>query len=153
MKKIIIRAAKIEDAEQLAQAEQIIAKEPGFLISQPEELPKERFKETIKKLLDETNGKYLVAELNNKIIGHAFLECMTPKNLRHVAFLTIVVHTGHQSKGIGTRLLENLISWAKKSDIVEKILLHVRASNTRAINLYNKFNFVEQGRFTNWVIR
>lgn len=52
---------------------------------------------------------------------------------------------GYQGKGIGTQLMERIIEWAKQSGTVEKIELNVRASNTRAIALYKKMGFFEEG--------
>lgn len=142
---IIIRDARIEDAPFLAQAEREIAKTPGFLVSAPTELLDERFRTTIEKLSHHTDGKYLVAEYESKIVGHALLDPLPLAAISHVASLTIVVHEGWQGKGIGRLLLQHLIDWAKTSSSVEKIELSVRASNTRAIALYKKMGFTEEG--------
>jgi RimJ/RimL family protein N-acetyltransferase len=45
--------------------------------------------------------------------------------------------------------MQCLIDWAIQSGVVEKIELNVRASNTRAIALYKKMGFVEEGRLKN----
>lgn len=95
------------------------------------------------------NGIYLVAERDGKIIGHAFLEPLHLKSICHVAQLSIGVHQGWQEKEIGTALMEQLIAWAKQSSMVEKIELNVRASNSRAIALYSKMGFFEEGRLKN----
>ena len=79
-------------------------------------------------------------------MGHAFLEPIHLQSLCHVAQLNICVHSGWHKKGIGTQLLEKLIQWAKNSNSLEKIELNVRASNTRAISLYKKMGFQEEGR-------
>ena len=42
-----IRKARIEDAPILAEAEREIARQPGLLVSQPHELPDERFTKKI----------------------------------------------------------------------------------------------------------
>lgn len=54
-----------------------------------------------------------------------------------------------QRKGIGTKLLERVIEWAKNSHTLEKIQLNVRASNLSAISLYKKMGFEEEGRLKN----
>lgn len=94
---------------------------------------------------------YLVAEYEGEIVGHAFLEPYTLQSLRHIADLNIAVHLGWQNKGIGRRLLEQLIDRAKKSSVIEKIQLNVRASNIPAITLYKKMGFQEEGRLKNRV--
>lgn len=94
-------------------------------------------------------GSYVVAEEGGTIVGHAFAERMPLVALRHVTRLTIVVHPGHTGRGVGTGLIEHLQRWAIAEPDVEKIELLVRSINTRAIELYQRLGFVEEGRFKN----
>ena len=43
--------------------------------------------------------------------------------------------------------MKELMDWAKQTPSLRKIELLVRASNERAIRLYSKFGFLEEGRF------
>lgn len=142
---IKIRHAQIEDASSLALAEQEIARQPGILLSVPSELKTENFEQKISSILTHKNGQYLVVEADNVLIAHGFLETLPLQSICHVATLTLVVHQGWQGKGVGTLLLQKLIEWAKEWEIISKIELSVRASNTRAIALYTKFNFQQEG--------
>jgi RimJ/RimL family protein N-acetyltransferase len=144
---LTIRDARIEDAAALAEAEREIAKNPGFLASQPFELTDELFVEKIAKLLRADNGKYFVAQMGSEIVGHAMLDPLSLSACRHVAHLTIAIHPGWQGKGIGKALLGELIEWAKSTITLEKIELHVRSSNTAALEIYKKFGFREVGRW------
>lgn len=144
-----IRRATIEDALAIVTAEKEIAATPGYFCSQPNELSEQNVIKTIKFLAESEKGIYLVAERDGKIVGHAFLEPLHLKSICHVAQLSIGVHHGWQEKGIGTALMEELIAWAKQSATIEKIELNVRASNSRAIALYKKMGFVEEGRLRN----
>ena len=143
---IIIRQAVLKDAPYLVKKEQEIAKEPGYFCSEPAELTCENVEKMISKLEKTNKGIYLVAEYEKQIVGHAFLEAFHLRLLSHVALLTIAVHKGWQEKGIGTKLMEKLIEWAKNSDTIEKIELNVRSTNKRAIALYKKMGFYEEGR-------
>lgn len=147
--KITIRKATIEDAPAIVAAEKEITKTPGYLCSQPSEISEQNVIKTITTFAESKNGIYLVADLEGKIVGHAFLEPLHLKSISHVAQLMIGVHCGWQEKGIGTALLEQLIAWAKASTSIEKIELNVRASNSRAIALYKKMGFIEEGRLKN----
>lgn len=143
---LIIRQAKFEDANSIAEAERAIAQRPGFFCS----LPSEISDESVIKAIDQ-RGIYLVAVCEDQIVGHAFLETSPLKALQHVAELNIAVNLGWQNKGIGKKLLEEIIRLAKNSDLIEKIQLNVRATNLPAIALYKKMSFQEEGRLRNRV--
>lgn len=146
---IHIREAKIEDAPFITKASKEIAKTPGFFCSQPDELEEKKIMQKIETLTKSKKGIYLVAECDDHIVGHAFLEPLHLKSNCHVVKLTIAIHQGWQEKGIGTTLMQHLIDRAKKSENIHKIELNVRASNLRAIELYKKMGFVEEGRLKN----
>ena len=127
----------------------LLLETPGYFCSKPIELSEQNVIKTIKFLNESGKGIYLVAQRDGEIVGHAFLEPLHLKSICHVAELSIGVHQGWQEKGIGTALMEQLIAWAKQSAFIEKIELNVRASNSRAIALYKKMGFVEEGRLKN----
>lgn len=143
-----IRTARPEDAPTLAEAEREIARIPGRLASRPDELHDEAFRDEIVKLNARGGGIYLVAEKDGAIVGHALLKSRELAVTSHVAALTIAVHEGCQGNGVGKALMDELISWSKSNPGIEKIELHVRSSNERAISLYRLFGFVEEGRMT-----
>lgn len=144
---ITIRKAEVKDAPCILKAEQEIVQEPGYFCSQPSELNEKAVVQTIQS----PQSIYLVAEYEGQIIGHAFLEPYTLQSLRHIADLNIAVHLGWQSKGIGRKLLEQIIKRAKCSSVIEKIQLNVRATNIPAISLYKKMGFQQEGRLQNRV--
>ena len=140
-----IRKAGRDDAGALCAAEKVTALTPGRLVSLPQELQVEAFERKIELL--EHEGIYLVAEQDGGPVGHALLEPMTLTALSHVFSLTIVVHPGYLGLGIGTALMTELMEWAQSHPRVEKVELRVRATNVRALALYKRFGFVEEGRF------
>lgn len=143
---ITIRVAAPTDAHLLWDAERRTTMTPGLLVARPGEIPVEAFTAKIEALV--SRGRYVVAELDDAVVGHAFLEPIAPfAAVSHVFQLTIVVHPGHLGRGIGTALLEDLFSWARRDPRVQRIELRVRATNERAISLYRTFGFVEEGRF------
>jgi ribosomal protein S18 acetylase RimI-like enzyme len=142
---VLIREAHSEDAPILFAAEKEIAQTPGSLVSRPDELRLGGFTKKIAELSQ--IGRYIVAEQVGRVVGHAFLDPMPLEAVSHVFRLTIVVHPGYQSQGIGNALMSELMDWAKQTPRVRKIELLVRATNQRAIRLYSKFGFLEEGRF------
>ena len=146
---VLVREATIKDAHAIVTAEKEIAKTPGYFCSQPDELSEENVIKMITNLRQSKKGIYFVAEQDKEIVGHAFLEPLHLKSICHVAQLSIGVHKGWQEKGIGTALMKKIIEWAKQSQAIEKIELNVRAINVRAIALYKKMGFIEEGRLKN----
>lgn len=144
---VTIRAARVEDAPVLAQAERTIAAKPGFLVSLPAELIDERFAQKIAALAVADNGHYVVAEAAGQLVGHALLDPLPLAAVRHVVHLTLAVHPGWQGQGVGRALLSHLIEWARAAPALEKIELNVRASNEPAQALYRKLGFTEIGRW------
>lgn len=139
----MIRRARIEDAAILADAERAIARTPGRLASRPDEIRDDAMRSKIAHA-----ALFLVAEENGEIVGHGLLERRDLAVTSHVVFVSLAVHEGHQGKGFGKALMEELIAWARSAPDVEKIELNVRSSNDRAIGLYRSLGFVEEGRWT-----
>jgi len=104
-------------------------------------IEKENFKYPWKKSyfeydLRRPNAYCLVAELDNKIIG--YLVAWEMADEIHLA--NISVAKNYQRKGVGTKLMNELITIAKLREI-KKIYLETRVSNIAAQNFYQKFNF------------
>jgi RimJ/RimL family protein N-acetyltransferase len=141
---LTLRKALVTDAPVLCNAERETARTPGLLISHPHELTYESFADKIDALT--RDGLYVVAERNERVVGHALLEPFRLEALAHVASLTIVVHPGNLGQGVGRGLMTALLGWARAQPTLLKIELRVRETNCRARRLYEKFGFVEEGR-------
>lgn len=144
---LLIRQARATDAAAIAEAERATAATPGRLVGRPGEIPAAAYAEKIAALAGDTGrGRYLVAEEAGSPVGHAFLEAMPMAANAHVFQLTVVVHPGHTGRGVGRLLLEALLGWARAEPRVHKVELLVRAANERAVALYRRMGFVEEGR-------
>ncbi|SKB64493.1 Protein N-acetyltransferase, RimJ/RimL family [Acetoanaerobium noterae] len=88
---------------------------------------------------------FLVAEVEDKIVG--FARCVGNKLRRfeHKADFGICILEDYWGYGIGSTILENILAWADEVGI-EKISLTVIETNNKAIDLYKKYGFVEEGR-------
>ena len=146
-----IRTAIPADAAAIAAAEAVTQRTPGLLVAWPDEIPLDAYREKIAKLAE--RGRYIVAEQNGAIVGHAFLDPMPMHANAHVFQLTIAAHPDHLARGIGTALLRDLLDWAQHDPRVGKVELNVRAGNLRAQKLYRSMGFVEEARFRRRVQR
>ena len=86
------------------------------------------------------NSQYLVAKINDEIVGFAGFTII----LDEADITNIVIKKSFRNKKIGTALLDELIKLATTINL-KTITLEVAESNTPAINLYTRFNFEKCG--------
>jgi RimJ/RimL family protein N-acetyltransferase len=89
----------------------------------------------------------LVAVEGNRVVGHLNVSREESPATQHVASLGMSVVPDRRGHGVGTALLEACIEWAKTFG-VEKLALSVYPDKERALVLYRKLGFVEEGRLT-----
>lgn len=63
--------------------------------------------------------------------------------------MNIAAHPFHRRKGLGSRLLAEVLRLCRAEGVAEGFL-EVRRSNTRAIDLYEKFGFIQIGTRKNY---
>ena len=86
------------------------------------------------------NDIMLVALDGETIVGNGIIECERAKRYSHRATLSITVMRDFWGRGIGSRLMEMMIDFSRRSGI-SVVSLEVRADNERAVALYRKFGF------------
>ena len=82
------------------------------------------------------SSKYIIAKLNDNIVGFAGLKLI----LDEAEIMNIVVKKSCRNRGIGSLLMQKLFSICNNLD-VSTINLEVNECNVSAINLYKKFGF------------
>ena len=90
----------------------------------------------LKDELTAENSKYLIAKLNQEIVGFAGIKIMVAE----ADIMNIVIKKNYRNQGIGSLLLEKLINLAKELNLVS-ITLEVMEENYPAIHLYKNFGF------------
>ena len=85
----------------------------------------------------------LLAKCDEKIVGCASLNRL-PRRMKHRGDLAISVAKEYWNKGIGSQLMDKIISFARENDF-EIIDLQVRSDNKNAIHLYEKYGFKKIG--------
>lgn len=95
-------------------------------------------RKTAEKLCKEKdkNTERFIAIIDEKIVGYGFLWNLNTD----FPSLGICIRDGFQGKGIGKRLMEYLINFAKRKN-KKGLCLTVYRDNERAFNLYKKFGF------------
>ncbi len=143
---LIIRTAEKKDAKELTALRMLIDAETEFLDRTREEstLTESDFEERIEE--DEAHGHhlFLIALVNDQIIGFSRCIAHSLKRFRHGASFGICLLKAYQGKGIGKRLMTVTTEWADKNQI-ERIELTVVEDNIGAIHMYRQFGFVKEG--------
>ena len=145
---VVVRSAVPDDAADLLTLGRAIIAEGEFAVTTPDEytFTDEQEREWIRRYADDAGKLAIAAEESGRIIGVLFLESSSRQRLAHVATLHMSVAKEWRSRGVGTALLQSAIEWAKSHPVIEKLGLAVFSSNSRAIGLYRKLGFVEEGR-------
>jgi ribosomal-protein-alanine N-acetyltransferase len=87
------------------------------------------------------NGSFIVAIEMGDVVGYAGVWNVVDE--AHIT--TVAVAPEHRRQGIGRRLVSELLGRAKESGMI-CATLEVRASNSGAIELYQKLGFTETAR-------
>jgi len=97
--------------------------------------------ESLQKELSNKHAYYFVAEHESMIVGYAGLWHVV--NEGHIT--NIAVLEENRGKGIGSKLVERLITFAREKEMIA-LTLEVRFNNTAAQKLYLRNGFTVEGR-------
>ncbi|WP_034915711.1 GNAT family N-acetyltransferase [Erwinia sp. 9145] len=91
-------------------------------------------------------GKYgFVAMLDGIVAGEVTIFTNANSRLKHVVSLGLGVDTDFSGKGVGSELMRQAIRYSFDWLGARKIELEVFSDNEKAISLYRKFGFTEEG--------
>ena len=89
---------------------------------------------------------FVLTELE-RIIGFGYLSALKPySNFNQTGVLTYFILAEYTGKGLGTRIINELISFGKKEGITN-YLAQISSKNKQSINFHKKHGFVEVGNF------
>lgn len=98
----------------------------------------------IAKLASDSNSAMFVAEKDGDLIGYLFAIGGGAPRKRHCAYLVAGIAEAHRGSGAGTRLFEELLTWASQAGI-HRLELTVISHNEAGIALYKKMGFEIEG--------
>lgn len=104
---------------------------------------------SISENISSKNRIYLVAEINEKIVGACYIDTQD-HSLSCIRLGDMIVKKLYRKKGVGLALVEYVKKYAKDNN-VHKIWLWTQSELTSAISLYEKCGFkmegVQKGQF------
>jgi len=144
----LIRQARPDDAKPMLDYLRIIADEPnnGTSLSSSDDL-----KQTVEKqiaintdALNSDDRIIFIAQADNQIIG--LLNCANKHGgYIHTFSLGVTVHKEWRDQGVGTAMMNHLIEWCEANTTCHRLELQVFSNNPRAIHVYQKLGFVQEG--------
>ena len=142
---ISIRPAEGSDASDLVALAAAVGGEPGgWLLTTEAWRPVADERRYLKAVRRHADAAVLVALDGDRIVGRLSLARDPHPASAHVADLGMMVAATHRRRGIGRKLLDASVAWARAAG-VEKLELHVFPWNEPAIRLYEDFGFEREG--------
>ncbi|MGL5347253.1 MAG: GNAT family N-acetyltransferase [Peptostreptococcaceae bacterium] len=143
----IIREAKVNDAKGMLEYCNLVGGETDFLTFGENEfkISLEDEERIIENITNSQNQMFLVAIVNNEIASLASVMSNQKARSKHVGTVGISVKEKYWGLGIGNEVMKYIIEWAKSNGVTKKINLLVREDNYKAISLYKKLGFEDEG--------
>jgi RimJ/RimL family protein N-acetyltransferase len=136
----VIRRATADDADAVHRVWEEVAAEGEWIGAEAPLRPdwKDRFRSAVE---DPAIAWFVVVDDGtDEVIGGLFAQ-VEPSGLGHVG---MAILDGHRGQGIGRRLLDAAIDWARSKD-AHKVVLEVWPHNERARALYRSAGFADEG--------
>jgi ribosomal protein S18 acetylase RimI-like enzyme len=141
-----IRRIQENDAEGFLKLCRALDEETAFMLLEPGErqtaITEER--ERIERLLAKDNQTILVAEEGGRFVGYVAASGGRYARNHHCAYLVMGVLQSYAGQGIGTRLFEEIETWARQQGL-RRLELTVMAHNRAGVALYQKRGFEIEG--------
>lgn len=148
----IIRPIETSDAREFIRLQEQIFKQSEFMHSTYTDSPL-TVQQVRKKL---TEGKRLGNRTvflcigNGNFAGYAVVHGYKQSREKHIASISLAVKEEHQQMGIGQSLLKEVTDWAIERQIT-RLELKVLEHNEKALSLFQKNGFQEEGKRLNAV--
>lgn len=108
----------------------------------------ENVNHTIEQLATFINGYFYVVEFEGDIVGYAFGKInqgnagpVIPNEERYLEIYEVYIHQGHRGKGLGTRLVKELIETAERNNVTRYIVGSSNKHWEETTKFYEKLGF------------
>lgn len=150
--KLNIKKATEEEAEKIVEYVNLVGGESDNLTFGKDEfhMTVDEEREFIKNLNKTKSSAMFLGKINDEIVCMGNIISHSKERIKHQSTIGISVKKKYWSMGIGTILMEELIKFAKETNIIKIISLEVLTENENAIKIYKKLGFEEIGIYKNF---
>lgn len=143
---ISIRPAEPDDAARLLELKSSLDRETRSMMLEPDEREDSVGNERrhIERICHTINSAIFIAVAGDVFAGYLEISGGEFRRNHHVGQVVVGVRSSWSGQGIGTRLFESAIGWARDRDL-KRLELSVLVDNVAAIRLYEKFKFSIEG--------
>jgi RimJ/RimL family protein N-acetyltransferase len=143
---VILRTPRLEDLDDLMELVNSLVSEKAEIALTVKVTREEEIEWIHKMLAGLKKDKlfFLAAEVNGKVVASSDINILKGDE-KHVGVLGVVIKYGFRDLGIGTEMLKILVEQAKLLGL-KVLMLHVLATNMRAVHVYEKVGFVQTGK-------
>ncbi|MEM6553643.1 MAG: GNAT family protein [Planctomycetota bacterium] len=143
-----LRSPREDDAEALlAYIDAVRHETDGICLSVGDDLMDlDGERQWVRKVRDDPRGMQVMALVDGEPIALSGLHGNKMVKLRHRTGLGISIRAVWCDRGLGSRLMAELIGWAEAQPELTVVQLSVHSNNPRAIRVYEKLGFAEEGR-------
>ena len=141
-----IRMITSGEAQPFLELNHRLDRETKFMLLEPGERTTtvDLMQDRIEHTLEQDNEAVFVVEVENTLVGYASVIGGRINRTKHKASVVAGILQEYTGKGIGGRLLDTLVRWAKESPL-RRLELTVMTHNERAVALYKKYGFEIEG--------
>lgn len=145
--KLVMRRPCPDDAAKIIEYLNIVGGESDNLLFGENEITfsVEEEKVFITNINKAANTLMILGFLGDLLVSVAQISCPQRPRIMHNGELAISVRKCAWRKGVGTAVMTELMRFAEENPVIKNIHLGVKADNTNAIHLYEKFGFRQAG--------
>lgn len=141
----LIRKVRPGDIGSVFQQRLRVAKECDTVLSTPEEITERGIEAWVKDWATRNDRLFVVVELGGTVVGQLWVWFLDSKvRLAHVAEFGLEVVPEHQGKGLGKKLVDIAISWARARGAV-RIQAETLARNYPMVSILRRKGFFIEG--------
>ncbi len=148
-RRVVVREAQHRDGPGMLHLLRDVASERAYTLLEPQEVDA-RASAILRDMgAHDPNELRLLArcgEADTDVIADLTLGTKNFRRIAHVAKLGMEVRKDFRGVGLGDAMLRVALAWAAEHPLIARVELQVFADNARAVALYRKHGFVEEGR-------